>query len=199
MKWFFKRHIFSNVAMKTIVYDLSNHPEKKDHTQIYINNKKLNCFVVKKLEPQLNEKIEQTISRMDIKPSFDINEIQKRLAKGFFFAVAMVEDKVIGWTWGAVNKVYFEDFNCWIKITDSFVFTYNTFVDKDYRGKRVGQYLKDEMCHCLKSNGYIKIWGLVHTWNKASLKSNLRFGFKLSGDYRFIKLFGLNLHFPKVT
>lgn len=70
--------------MKTIVYDLSNHPEKKDHTQIYINNKKLNCFVVKKLEPQLNEKIEQTISRMDIKPSFDINEIQKRLAKGFF-------------------------------------------------------------------------------------------------------------------
>ncbi len=197
MIWFIKKYIFSNIVMKTVHYDLSKLPDQEPPTDVIIDGNQLDCRIIQALDIEMTSMLEQAFARMDAKQSFSISDIHKRLSAGYVFSVGIIQDHVVGWTWGAINKVYFSDFNCTINLEEKVAFSYNTFIDKDYRGKKINNYILNNILLYFKQKHYKKIWCLIYPWNIASIKSYTNNGWKLTGDYRFIKLFGMNFHFPK--
>jgi len=195
MIWFFKRNIFDVKRMVAVVYNLEYFDASSPKNKLYEGGN----FVAKRLET-INEfyrdRILKAINRMDIKPTFDLLEISKRLEKGHYFIIVENEDEIVGWRWAAVGSVFFEEFNCHINLGQRDVFSYNTYVDKRYRGKKLNNIMDWERVRCLSEDGYKILWALIYNRNKAALRSAVNFGYKKMGYYYFIKLLFMSIHFP---
>ncbi|KIH75478.1 Acetyltransferase (GNAT) family protein [Geoalkalibacter ferrihydriticus] len=177
MKWFIKNHIFALDVMELMSMDLS-----QDLSALKIARPEFDVKVVRVIDRILEKKIEKTIDEMDLKKTFDLSEAKKRLANGYYFSYALSpEGEVVGWSWAAVNKVYFSEFNRNLKINSKEAFTYNAFVRSDYRGKKINRFLKNALISRLKKDGYSQFYGYIHTWNKSSIKSLESIGFKHVG------------------
>lgn len=181
--------------MVVVVYNLEAFDVSDPKNKLYEGG----GFFAKRLETiddYYKGRIIKAINRMDIKPTFDLPEISRRLEKGHYFIIVENEDEIVGWRWAAVDSVYFEDFNCRINLGQRDVFSYNTYVDKRYRGKKLNNIMDWERVRCLSDDGYGILWALIYNRNKAALKSAVNFGYKKIGYYYLIRLFFKSFHFP---
>ncbi len=195
MKWYFKKNIFSLIKMVTVECRLTD----KDFSHKYSKEIDGKVYVVRWIKDlnRLNKNaIIEAINRMDIKPTFDIRKIAKRLHNGHFFFILESQEKIVGWSWNGVDSVFFDEFNCNIHLKPKHTFSYNSYIAKEARGNRLNHLLLNAKFQTLKDSGYEKMWALIYTWNKPSLKSGLKHSYKEIGNYYFLKLFYMNFFFP---
>ncbi|WP_028575398.1 hypothetical protein [Desulfonatronovibrio hydrogenovorans] len=199
MKWYIKKNIYSLHKMHTFAYDLDSYnriPVEEIDSGVS-DMKKLYFKHIKKSDSVFESRMLSAFSKMDFKPNFNIEELRKRFGLGYFLTITETEHKeIVGWTWAAVKKVFFDDFNCYIKIKPKHAFSYSTYVHKDYRGKKLNHFMKEVNFYNLKQMDYNCIWALVHTWNKSSIRSLQNMKWDSIGYYKFLKLFYMNFHYP---
>ena len=196
MKWFIKRNIFSYQSMVTVMCDLTGSSVEKPPSPTIVEGMEIFPERLREITADDAKKLEEAIHHMDGKPTFDAEEAKKRLGKGFYFITLQCDNVVIGWNWGGINKVYFGEFNCQLKLKNDHAFIYGTYIQKEYRNKGINGILTKELSFHLKKDGYDKIWSLIHKWNHASIKSRLKMNWKIIGDYNFIKFLFMNFKFP---
>ena len=197
MLWFIKQHVFSFIKMKQLFIAL---PEWNGDTACpdhAIEGKPLDCRIISNLDTALEPMFVESLARMESKPYFSLSDIHTRLQMGHVLSIAMIDNRIVGWTWSAMGNIHYSEFNALIKLRPGEAFSYNTYVHKQHRGKRINQYLLNNMLSYLKQRKRTKLWALIYPWNTASLNSYLKNGWKIEKDYYFLKLFGLNFHFLK--
>jgi RimJ/RimL family protein N-acetyltransferase len=182
--------------MIAIEYDLSRLPIKEDSSPIAVDRMEFIPKRLREITPEYEAKIKGVLYRMDFKPPFDIQEAKRRLKKGYYFIILENDIEIIGWSWAAINRVFFDEFNCHINIKGKHAFFFNTYVYKGFRGKGLNHIVFHEKLHQLKKDGYDKIWGLIYKSNKPSRRSFQKIGFEEIGSYRFAKLLFMNFRFP---
>ena len=196
MKWFIKRNIFSYQSMVTVMCDLTGSSVEKPLFPTIIEGMEIFPKRLREINSDDTKKLEDAINRMDSKPTFDVDEAKRRLSRGFCFITLQCSGKMIGWSWAGVNRVYFQDLNSYIDLKQGTAFSYNTYIQKNYRGKQLNHIVFTEKQYQLKKDGYDKIWGLIHKWNHTSTNSLLKMNWKIIGDYNFIKFLFMNFKFP---
>ena len=196
MLWYFKKNIFSLNSMVVVEYDLSRLPTKEIAYPIVVDGMQVVAKQLKKITPEYETKIISAIQKMDFTPPFNIQEAKRRLKKGCYFIILENDIEIIGWSWAAINRVFFDEFNCHINIKGKHAFFFNTYVHKGFRGKRLNHIVFHEKLHQLKKDGYDKIWGLIYKSNKPSRRSLQEIGFEEIGSYSFAKLLFMNFRFP---
>jgi len=196
MLWYIKNNIFNLQSTLVVRYDLSQLPTERFSYPVLINGLKLYAKRLFELSPEYQLKIEEAFSQMDHPPLFDIKEAMDRLKNGFFFVILENESGILGWSWAAINKVYFNDFNCFLKINDKAAFSFNTYVKRQFRGRRLNRVIVNEKLFHLKQAGYNYIWGLIHQWNHPSIKSFTSMNWEIIGKYYFMKFFFMNFRLP---
>ena len=182
--------------MVTVMFDLTAFSVEKPLSPTIVEEMEIFPKRLEKINSDDAKKLEDAINRMDGKPTFDVEEAKRRLSMGFYLITLQCNDEMIGWNWGGVNRVYFGEFNCHLKLKKGHAFSYGTYVQKEYRNKGINNILKKELSFHLKKDGYDKIWGLIHKWNHASTNSLLKMNWKIIGDYNFIKFLFMNFKFP---
>lgn len=196
MLWFIKRNIFLIKSMVTVEYDLEHFSKEKISYPIVIDGMKVVAKRLVEINTEYEERIEMVLCRMDFTPPFNIEEARRRLNKGYYFIILENDSQIIGWDWAAINKVFFDEFYCNIDLQDKESFSFNTYISKEFRGKKLIKILLNEKLFQLKKDGYSKIWGLIYPSNMASRKSFRENGWKEIGYYRFLKLLFMDFRFP---
>jgi len=196
MKWFIKRNVFSFQSMLTVERDLANLPIEKPHFPTIIDDMEIFPNRLKEITSDDERKIQDAISRMDIKPTFDVHEAKRRLNRGFYFVNIEHNNKIVGWTWTGINKVYFEEFNCNLKVRKNQAFGFNAYIEREYRNRRLFNILRYERDYHLKTDGYEKLWGLIHKNNYAQIKSCQRMNYEFIGNFTFVKFLFISCKFP---
>lgn len=179
------KKIFKYQRMITIKYDLtSNRAHKLSFNIGNIEIRRLNL-----LSETDKEKFIQVLSEMDFTPPFDIDEVETRLNKGFLLIIAETAEKeIVGWSWAAFKEVYFNDFFYTITLNSDEAFIYNTYVSKEHRGQKINHLLLTRLLCEIRKKNINKAWALIHHWNKSSIRSYLKYGFKNIGDYYFLRM-----------
>lgn len=196
MRWYIRRNIFAISSMIVMEYDLSKYRDERPSYPMFVDGLAVSATRLFEINSEYGVKIEKAISQMDYKSPFDIQEAKRRIEEGGYFIILENESEIIGWSWAAVNRVFFDDFNCFIKIKERCAFSYNLYIKKQHRGKRLNHITLGELLYQLKIDGYKKTWLLVHKWNRGSLRSLNSMGWRIAGHYNFLKLMFLNLRFP---
>lgn len=196
MKWYINRYIFCKKSMERLFFKISEFKGEMIKEFPLENGKILKSYIIQSLDESLIFKLEKAFLRMDFKPPFNIEDIKNRLDKGHFFSVGMIGEKIIGWTWGGVGKVYFDEFFTNINLEPGNAFSFNSYVEKKYRGNVVLKILLNNLVFSLKEKNYKKIWALVYSWNKSSIKAYINSGWTQDNSYLFINILGLKFHKP---
>jgi GNAT superfamily N-acetyltransferase len=183
--------------MKKVVLTLSDWHDPKHSLKPTIDGKLLHCQIVSHLDTALEGLLSNSLACMDSKRYFTVSDAHKRLNNGQICAIAILENKIVGWTWSTATRILFDEFNAYINTPPNEAFSYNTFVHKGYRGKHINQHLLNCVLSQLKQTGIRQVWALIYPWNTAALKSYLNNGWILEKDFYFIKLFGFNFVFLK--
>lgn len=196
MRWYVRRNIFSVTSMIVMEYDLSACQEERPTYPMVVDGLVISAVKLAEINSDYRAKIEKAIAQMDFKPPFDIEEAKHRIKEGWYFVILENGKEIIGWSWAAVNRVFFDDFNCFIRLKEGCAFSYNIYIKKQYRGRRLNHITLRELLYQLRHDGCEKTWVLVHKWNYGSLRSLNSMGWRVVGHYNFIKLMFLNLRFP---
>jgi GNAT superfamily N-acetyltransferase len=196
MRWYIRKNIFAINSMTVMEYDLSKHRDERPSYPMFVGGLAVSAARLFEINSEYGAKMEKAISQMDYKSPFNIQEAKRRIKEGGYFIILENGSEIIGWSWAAVNRVFFDEFNCFIEIKERCAFSYNLYIKKQYRGKRLNHVTLGELLYQLKNDGYNKAWVLVQKWNNGSLKSLNSMGWRIVGDYKFIKLMFLNFRFP---
>jgi hypothetical protein len=196
MRWYIKRNIFAINSMIVMEYDLSKCREERPSYPVFVDGLGVSATRLFEINSEYGVKVGKAISQMDYRPPFDIQEARRRIKEGGYFIILENGSEIIGWSWAAVNRVFFDDFNCFIKIRERCAFSYNLHIKAQFRGKRLNHITLGELLYQLKNDGYEKTWVLVHKWNYGSLRSLNNMGWRMVGHYNFMKLIFLNFRFP---
>jgi RimJ/RimL family protein N-acetyltransferase len=105
-----------------------------------------------------------------------------------------VKNDIACYTKVALNKVYIRDYDTVFPLAPNKAMFYDTTVLPEFRGKRLPQYLKNEIFIFLRRRGIDQIFAHIEPWNIASIKSNKRLGFKEIGSNRFVRVFCFRFH-----
>ncbi|MDY0131693.1 MAG: GNAT family N-acetyltransferase [Desulforegulaceae bacterium] len=196
LEWYKKRYFFSKKTMKIVAFDIENSSVKFVKEYVLKNGKVLKSYIINELDNDLISKFENAFSKMDFSPPFNIKDINTRLSQGYFFSVGMIDENIVGWTWGGVKKVYFDDFFTYINLEPENAFSFNSYVEKKYRGHDILKILIWNLVFSLKEQDYKKIWALIYPWNKSSIKAYINSGWTQDNSYLFINILGLKFHKP---
>jgi len=120
------------------------------------------------------------------------NYSKERLDKGDKFLLALHNGKIVGYIWAMKDKMELSEFNH-ISLPFNRVYTYNTFVLKEYRGKRVQGAMYTYLINTLRRDGKRFAVDLTNTNNKSALeiKNKYRGEFKIIGRVIQIRFLGL--------
>ena len=102
-----------------------------------------------------------------------------------------VNKKIIGCIKIGFLYVYIVDFNKIIKLPETMAFIYDTYVLEQHRGKGVAKYLITQAVKSIKSKGYKKVRCHIPPWNKNSINSYEKIGFKKIGYIRHFRILGM--------
>lgn len=196
MRYFLRNKIFHFSSMCAVEYDLTRFPMDTQAISTEIGGE---LFVSNRLcdfDQVLEMSLEKAISKMDFTPPFTLDEARRRLERGHYLIIVETDGMIVGWSWAGVGMVHFGEFDCVIKLNEGHAFSFNTYIDKEYRGKGLNQLVLNQQLLCLKKDGFKKVWALIHVDNKASLRSYLKNGWRNIGYYRFLKLFFMSFRFP---
>jgi L-amino acid N-acyltransferase YncA len=150
------------------------------------------------VDDELIHRLQGAFSQMDINETFDIKEMKIRLSKGHYFFVMEDQCKIIGWVWVGVGPVYYDEFNCVLKINEKSGYFYNVYIDPAYRGKKLNQLLQTALADKMKKEGFNILWGLIYYRNTRSIKSFEEFGHVDEGPFRCLKILYKTFLFPPI-
>lgn len=105
-------------------------------------------------------------------------EIEIGLKEGHMYTSLKLHNRTIGYNKTGFNNVYIEDFKKVYRFPPGVAFTYDTYIDPNYRNKGYGAYLLYNVCTYLKSKGFRSIWAHIPPWNKASIVMHEKTGFQ---------------------
>lgn len=119
-----------------------------------------------------------------------------RLAKGDSCVLALFNGKIIGYVWIMKDHIDISKFN-YISLSKKRVSTYNAFVLKEFRGKRVRNAMNVYLIDIIRKSGKRFVVCVVDKDNKASIKCVERAGFKRIGCVNQFRFFGLKHDYMK--
>lgn len=195
MKWFLRRKFFFITSMSVFECKLSDNQTSTQQMKSLEENK-IEVNRIKQIDDAIKDQLENSLKKSDITPTFNINEAKKRIDKGSYFFILKCNENIIGWSWAKVGTVFFDEFQDTINLKEKHAFAYNSFILKEYRGKGLISLLYQEKLNHLKKDGIVKVWALVHKWNKKSLKSFNKMKWTKLGNYTFLRVLFFNLKFP---
>lgn len=121
-------------------------------------------------------------------------EIQFALQSGHLIPFLAHNDRIIGYTKVALNKVYIRDYNMIFSLAPNKGMFYDTTLLTEYRGKRLPAYLKKEIFHYLRRINIDYLYAHIEPWNVPSIKSNESLGFHSIGANKFYRIFFIKIH-----
>ncbi len=105
-------------------------------------------------------------------------EIKTGLSEEHLYSNIKYKGKIIGYNKTGFSKVYIQDFKDVYQFPQNIAYTYDTYIDPEYRKRYYGTILLSEVCRYLKLKGFKSVWGHVPPWNKASIALHKKLGFK---------------------
>lgn len=154
---------------------------KKDDIKL-VKNLPINIKEVKDSEePDVINTINNFNSKIEWDEMFTLDEVDKRLKEGQRFFLFYFKDTLVGHTWFSPKVVFFgENKTKEIKINYPKIYGYNLFIDSskhDY--KLFDAYNYSSYClNRIFSEGYDEVYVYVDDWNRASIISLYKIGFK---------------------
>jgi GNAT superfamily N-acetyltransferase len=130
---------------------------------------------------------------------FDISEVKHRLTIGHILFIAKKDDKIIGFFWLGTNYIEVPYFHATIHLTAEELIDYNSFILKEYRGRRINSVLKAYAFQNLKKNGYKRVYGYINDKNRGSLRANEYFGFRTIGKITDIIILTLEFRYHNLS
>ena len=103
-------------------------------------------------------------------------------------------NKIIGYTKVALNKVYIRDYGSLYSLAPNKAMFYDTTLLVEYRGKKLPRYLNNEIFSYLKDKNVDYIYAHIEPWNIASIKSFKGVGFKAMCLNKYIRVFCFKYH-----
>jgi len=82
-----------------------------------------------------------------------------------------------------------------IKLNDREAFSYNTYIQKDYRNKGLNKLMLHGKVSYLHDEHFTKEWGHIWRWNAPSLTSFTHMGWKIVGSYHYLKFFFIKIRY----
>jgi ribosomal protein S18 acetylase RimI-like enzyme len=106
-------------------------------------------------------------------------EIGTGLVAGHLYtSLNRYKGKIIGYNKTGYSNVYIEDFKRVYKFPHNVAYTYDIFVDPNYRNQNYGTFLLGKVCMHLKKRGFKSIWAHIPPWNTSSITMHQKLGFK---------------------
>lgn len=113
-----------------------------------------------------------------------------RICSGEYCVVAIDKEVIVGYEWFSTNESYLEErFNYKINIQPDTIYTYDAFIKKEYRLRGIWVQFKVFIKEFMDTINRKKIITLIDYGNDHSLKTHIRFGFKLLYDVFVINIF----------
>ena len=119
-------------------------------------------------------------------PHLTVADVERFKRQNSVCIVARDGDRIAASSWMTWGEVYVTELQRCIHVPQGEHFSCRSYVDPDYRGKS----LLSHMIHAYSSrlSAADRVWGLVYSWNVASVRSLEKIGWRHTGDYwtRFV-------------
>jgi ribosomal protein S18 acetylase RimI-like enzyme len=119
---------------------------------------------------------------------------QQRFKQGKICFIALDKDKVVAFSWISFQNEYIPEWECGIKLNDNEAYVFDSFIDPDYRHKRLHSALIYQKFLYLQKQGYQKAIGYVEINNTYSLKALVSSGHRPKKLLILIEIFGFKFH-----
>lgn len=119
-----------------------------------------------------------TIEYIEKHGCYNPEEISTGLPMGHLYTNLKYRGKIIGYNKTGFNSVYIEDFKRVYQFPKNVAFTYDTYINPEYRNRSYGAFLLSKVCINLKEKGFKSIWAHIPPWNNASESMHRKLGFQ---------------------
>ena len=113
------------------------------------------------------------------------NEIELKQRENHFYPFVRVGDDIIGYIKIGQNQVYVLDFDETLTLPSNSAMIYDTFVLPEYRKHGVASFLLMEIIDFLRKEGFQKVWCHIPSWNKPSINTYVKAGFRKVDHVRY--------------
>jgi ribosomal protein S18 acetylase RimI-like enzyme len=120
-------------------------------------------------------------------------ELETAVRENHYYPNVRHEGEIIGFIKVGRGDVYVMDFDMNVHFQDHTAFIYDTYVNPDYRGKRIAPALITDVMRFLKQNGYDRLMCHIPLWNTASRSTYRKCAFEEIEHIRYFKLLGKKL------
>ena len=156
-------------------------------------------FVIRRIntiDKDTEDKINRAFKKVDFHPlPFDVEEARERLRNNYRFIAVEHNCEFVGWTWDAVGFIYIPELEETMKLKETEAFTYNAYIQKDYRNKGLNRLMLHGKISALKKEGFKKEWAHIWFWNAPSLTSFTHMGWEIVGYYHYVRFFFIKIRY----
>jgi hypothetical protein len=120
--------------------------------------------------------------------------LQERFARGDWCAVAVVNQRIVGYEWFCEQAVHHE--TAWglsIPIPSGFVYAYDAYIDPRFRNTGLWLRFKAYLGDWMGATDKRGVLTFVEDGNLPSLRTHLRFGFRPANTVLAMKILGMSL------
>jgi len=118
------------------------------------------------------------------KPIFDLNGAIERIDSGEYCFIAEDDKDIIGYYWLAPHKKYIREIDATIHLEDHWLYGYNAYVRKDYRGRNIADLMFSEVLKEVRKGGYTTIITFRMDWNLSVKRTMEKIGFSYIGQVK---------------
>ena len=185
MLWRLREFIYFYKNPLVVYKDISN---QENLTRTF--NDDFEFVKIDHIDKLMEEKLSKEINMLGSESPFTLEDAISRLGCGEVFIIIFHKGDIAGWNWFAIGDVKCADFGCNLKLRAGQAYSYNTFVNKKYRGFNLATRLVVASETHLKTNKIESVWGIIYDWNVASQKAFIKAGYEIIGSYGVLNLFG---------
>jgi CelD/BcsL family acetyltransferase involved in cellulose biosynthesis/ribosomal protein S18 acetylase RimI-like enzyme len=120
-------------------------------------------------------------------------EINTGIKNRHYFPLARNNGRIVGCAKIGYGDVYVVDFGRIVRFPKNMAFIYDTYVPAYNRGKGVAPHLITDALKFLKMQGFNRIRCHIPKWNKASIRTYTKLGFKEINFIRCFKILGISI------
>jgi hypothetical protein len=125
-------------------------------------------------------------------------EYAARFRKGDRVVVAEWNDEMVGMEWIEFGREHYEDEDEYhFPLPGGSAWAYDGYIVPTYRGKGVLTSMEDEVVRDLRQRSFHTTYLMVKIWNRASINSQIRNGYRISRHVVFIRFLFLRIHLEK--
>lgn len=118
------------------------------------------------------------------KPIFDLNGAIERIDSGEYCFISEDDKDIIGYCWFAPHKKHIREIDATIRLEDHWLYGYNGYVRKDYRGRNIADLMFFESLKELWKGGYTTIIVFRMDWNLSVKRAIEKAGFSYIGQVK---------------